>query len=75
MKPVINRMRRVRGQLEKLELAINQGADCEAIVPQFLAIKGATNAALAAYLKQSLTECDLSETIKRDQLITTLTRI
>jgi DNA-binding FrmR family transcriptional regulator len=75
MKPIVHRMRRLRGQLEKLELAIARGESCHEVIPQFLAVKGATNAALAAYLKASLAECDTREDNKRDQLITALTQL
>ncbi len=75
MKPIVNRMRRVRGQLEKLEYAIEHGASCEDVIPQFLAVKGATNAALAAYLKTALQECDVRHPAQRDTLITALTQL
>lgn len=75
MKPVINRMRRLRGQLEKLELAIARGDACEDVIPQFLAVKGATNAALAAYLKDSLAHCKQNDDATRDQLISALTQL
>jgi DNA-binding FrmR family transcriptional regulator len=75
MKPVINRMRRVRGQLERLEQAVERRESCEDIIPQFLAVKGAINAALAAYLKDSLVHCKRNDAATRDQLISALTQL
>lgn len=74
MKPVINRMRRVRGQLEQLESAIARDESCSEIIPQFLAVRGATNAALGAYLKTALAECATRSEAERDALIDALTR-
>lgn len=74
-KAIINRIRRVRGQLEKLEQAIEQEQPCRDIIPQFLAVRGATNAALSAYFTVSLDECDTQNTEERAALIRALTRL
>jgi len=41
---------------------------------QFLAVKGAFNAAFLLYVKESLTDCQRSDAKERDQLISLLIR-
>lgn len=57
MKKIINRMRRVRGQMERMETSIAEGVPCDVLLPQLLAIKGSVDAAIGAYVEASLTEC------------------
>ncbi len=67
-----NRLKRLEGQVASLRAHIAQGTSCEALVPQFLAIKGAFNAAFETYIKESLAECPSGDTKQRDQLISML---
>jgi len=69
-----NRLRRVSGQLETLTSAIGASATCTELIPQFLAVKGALNAAFEAYVKESLEQCTTTDTETTKQLITTLIR-
>jgi DNA-binding FrmR family transcriptional regulator len=67
-----NRLKRLEGQVASLRKSISQNDDCEVIIPQFLAVKGACTAAFEQYVKASLAECAVKDTRKRDQLITML---
>lgn len=67
-----NRLRRISGQLEKLERTIDFDTACAEVIPQFLAVKGAFNAAFEAYVKESLEQCPDKDLKRRDQLISML---
>jgi len=67
-----NRLRRLEGQVASLRESICSETACDVVVPQFLAVKGAFNAAFETYIKDSLAGCAMSDTKKRDQLITML---
>lgn len=69
-----NRLRRVSGQLETLTSSIGTSATCTELIPQFLAVKGALNAAFEAYVKESIEECTTNDKETMKQLITTLIR-
>lgn len=73
-KAITNRMHRVRGQLAKVEVAVEEGQPCNEVITQFLAVKGATNAAFAAYLKHALAECAERSEEERDALIDALVK-
>jgi DNA-binding FrmR family transcriptional regulator len=64
MKPIQNRLRRVEGQITSLQQAIEREASCEEVIPQFLAAKGALDAALQSYLKASLATCQEGKSVK-----------
>lgn len=73
MKKVTNRLRRVRGQIESIEQAIGEGKPCDEVIPQLLAIKGAVNGIVRAYLEESLDSCvSGADTKKTKQVIKTL---
>jgi DNA-binding FrmR family transcriptional regulator len=55
-KRAITRLRRIRGQAEALELAIDTGADCGAVLQQLAAIRGAVNGLMANVLEGHLQE-------------------
>ncbi|BDH45993.1 hypothetical protein TUM12370_20370 [Salmonella enterica subsp. enterica serovar Choleraesuis] len=42
-KRILTRVRRIRGQVEALERALEQGAACDAILQQIAAVRGAAN--------------------------------
>lgn len=67
-----NRLRRLEGQVASLRESIMKDTSCEVVVPQFLAVKGAFNAAFEQYVKESLAECTVKDVKKRDQLISML---
>ncbi len=71
-KLIENRLRRLEGQVSSLRTQICEGVSCETVIPQFLAVKGAFNAAFETYVKETLAECSNKDVAQRDQLITML---
>jgi len=67
-----NRLRRLEGQVVSLREGIMKDASCEVVIPQFLAVKGAFNAAFEEYVKESLAACAVNDLKKRNQLISML---
>ena len=55
-KRVLSRVRRVRGQAEALENALERGADCAAVLQQIAAIRGAINGLMSQVLESHLRE-------------------
>jgi DNA-binding FrmR family transcriptional regulator len=55
-KRVLARVRRVRGQLEALERALEAGADCAPVLQQIAAIRGAVNGLMSGVLESHLRE-------------------
>ncbi|WDD90644.1 formaldehyde-responsive transcriptional repressor FrmR (plasmid) [Burkholderia sp. FERM BP-3421] len=55
-KRVLARVRRVRGQLDALERALEEGADCGPILQQIAAVRGAINGLMAGVLESHLRE-------------------
>jgi DNA-binding FrmR family transcriptional regulator len=55
-KRVLTRVRKVRGQLDALERALEQGADCEPVLQQLAAVRGAVNGLMAGVLESHLRE-------------------
>jgi FrmR/RcnR family transcriptional regulator, repressor of frmRAB operon len=53
---VLSRVRRVRGQAEALEAALERGADCAAVLQQIAAIRGAVNGLMSQVLESHLRE-------------------
>ena len=53
---VIARVRRVRGQLDALERALEAGADCGPVLQQIAAVRGAVNGLMAGVLESHLRE-------------------
>lgn len=54
---VVHRLRRVSGQLKRVEEQIASGGSCADVIPQLLAVKGSVDAATATYVKQAIAEC------------------
>lgn len=69
-----NRLKRLSGQLEKLQQSIASGTDCGDVIPQFLAVKGALAGAFAVYVKESMESCAKTDQAKLHQLIALLTK-
>jgi DNA-binding FrmR family transcriptional regulator len=62
-KQLITRVRRIRGQAEALERALESGIDCMAILQQIAAVRGAVNGLMAEVLEDHIREhLDSSET-------------
>jgi DNA-binding FrmR family transcriptional regulator len=55
-KRVLGRVRRVRGQLDALEAALEKGAQCGPVLQQIAAIRGAVNGLMAGVLESHLRE-------------------
>ena len=55
-KRVLARVRRVRGQLDSLERALEKGTECGPILQQIAAVRGAINGLMAGVLESHLRE-------------------
>jgi DNA-binding FrmR family transcriptional regulator len=55
-KRAITRLRRIRGQAEALEQAIDSGASCAQVLQQLAAVRGAVNGLMAEVLEGHLRE-------------------
>lgn len=55
-KRVLARVRRVRGQIDALERALEEGADCAPILQQIAAVRGGINGLMAGVLESHLRE-------------------
>ena len=55
-KRLLTRVRRIKGQAEALETALEQGGDCSAILQQIAAIRGAVNGLMAEVLEGHIRE-------------------
>ena len=53
-KPLITRVRRIKGQVEALEKALKQETDCSAVLQQIAAIRGAVNGLMLEVLEGHL---------------------
>ncbi len=53
---VLVRVRRVRGQIDSLERALEEGAECGPILQQIAAVRGAINGLMAGVLESHLRE-------------------
>ena len=55
-KRVLARVRRVKGQIDALERALEAGADCGPVLQQIAAVRGAINGLMAGVLESHLRE-------------------
>jgi DNA-binding FrmR family transcriptional regulator len=55
-KRVLARVRRMRGQVEALERALEAGADCGAVLQQIAALRGAANGLMSEVMEAHLRE-------------------
>jgi DNA-binding FrmR family transcriptional regulator len=55
-KRALTRVRRIRGQLDALERALEQGTDCGPVLQQIAAVRGAINGLMAGVLESHLRE-------------------
>lgn len=53
-KKVLTRVRRIRGQIDALERALENGAECRAILQQIAAVRGASNGLMAEVLESHI---------------------
>ncbi|MBA4710751.1 metal/formaldehyde-sensitive transcriptional repressor [Aquitalea aquatica] len=59
-KPLLARVRRIKGQAAAIERALEEGQECMAILQQIAAIRGAVNGLMAEVLEGHLREHLLS---------------
>lgn len=57
MKKIVNRLKRVNGQIQSLIRMIESERDCEKVIIQFQASKAALEGAYAEMIKQSFSHC------------------
>lgn len=55
-KPLLTRVRRIKGQAEALEKALEAGTECAAVLQQIAAIRGAVNGLMTEVLEGHLRE-------------------
>lgn len=55
-KRALARVKRVRGQLDALERALEAGSDCGPVLQQIAAVRGAVNGLMASVLESHLRE-------------------
>ncbi len=55
-KKALARVRRIRGQLDALERALEAGADCAPVLQQLAAVRGAVNGLMSGVLESHLRE-------------------
>ena len=79
-KKVLARVRRIRGQCDALDRALESGADCAPVLQQIAAIRGAVNGLMSEVLESHLREqfgqpaADADERQERIAEMTTLIR-
>ncbi len=55
-KALLTRVRRIKGQAEALEKALDQGSECAAVLQQIAAIRGAVNGLMSEVLEGHIRE-------------------
>ncbi|WP_029686504.1 formaldehyde-responsive transcriptional repressor FrmR [Tatumella saanichensis] len=55
-KKTLTRVRRIRGQIDALERALDEGSECRAILQQIAAVRGAVNGLMAEVLESHIRE-------------------
>lgn len=55
-KKAITRVRRIRGQTEALERALEEGTDCKVLLQQIAALRGGVNGLMSEVLESHLRE-------------------
>lgn len=73
---IIKRLRRVEGQIQKLQTTIVAETDCEQVITQLLAVQGACASVTREYISQSLAQCVTDKkTAQLERLITHLVKV
>lgn len=55
-KKLLNRVRRIKGQANALEIALEHGSDCLGVLQQIAAIRGAVNGLMSEMLESHIRE-------------------
>lgn len=67
---ILNRLRRLEGQIRGLQTMVETGKDCEAVLTQIMAAKSALNQVGLHIIGHSMKTCLVDDAIKdRDELI------
>ncbi len=67
---IVNRLKRLEGQVRGLQTMIDSGKDCESVLTQIMAAKSALNQVGLLIIGHSMKTCLLDDEIKdRDELI------
>lgn len=66
---IVNRLKRLEGQIRGLQTMVESGKDCEAVLTQIMAAKSALNQVGLLTIGHSMKTCLLDETKERDELI------
>lgn len=71
-KPLLARVRRIKGQAEALEKALEQETECAAVLQQIAAIRGAVNGLMAevleGHIREHLGADDITPAQRQDDL-------
>lgn len=73
-KKLDNRLKRLTGQLQKIQEDIQTEKDCSEIITQFMAVKGALAGAFEEYVRLSLDACAKHDEEKIKKLIAILVK-
>jgi DNA-binding FrmR family transcriptional regulator len=65
-KKALTRLRRIRGQTDALERALDAGTDCGSVLQQLAAIRGAVNGLMAEVLESHLRK-EFGEAAAKDE--------
>lgn len=71
-KKIIDRTKRIIGQLEAVSKKLEQDASCDVVITQLLAVRGGVDSCLRAYIQQQLDQCTAAEVDKMQKLMCTL---
>lgn len=63
---LLNRVRRIRGQVEGLERGLDEGRDCVEVLQLIAAVRGAVNGLMAEVIEEHLREHVASPAIASD---------
>jgi DNA-binding FrmR family transcriptional regulator len=74
-KKIVNRLKRLTGQLNKIQEDIESGKDCSEVIIQFQAAKGALSASFEEYVRMALDECTEKDEQKIKRLISILVKV
>lgn len=66
---IVNRLKRLEGQIRGLQSMVEAGKDCEAILTQVMAARSALNQAALQIIGHSMRTCLADETKERDAVV------
>ena len=67
---ILNRLRRLEGQIRGLQAMVESGKDCEAVLPQVMAAKSALNQVGLLIIGHSMKAClEASEASTKEQVV------